>query len=302
MTHSAFQGTPLILVVEDEPINREILVETLKESGYATVTAATGAAAWEQITQYEGRLDAILLDRLLPDMDTLDMLEKHKNDSALAHVPVIIQTSMSDEKDIADGLKAGAYYYLIKPIPPDTLLAIVRSAVSERRDYLQLQRSLRQTHTILKRLESAEFSFTTQMEARDLATLTAHIAPDPEKVVLGLTELMLNAVEHGNLAITYEEKSKLIAANNLEGEIERRLSLSEYGSRKARLKVLNNHKQLQYVICDEGKGFNWEPFLEMSPARAFDTHGRGIAMSRLLSFDSVDYQGCGNQVIATIRH
>ena len=121
-------------------------------------------------------------------------------------------------------------------------------------------------------------------------------------VIFMCVELMLNAVEHGNLAITYEEKSQLIAASNLDAEIERRLSLPSFASRKARLRILNSRTQLQYVICDEGSVFDWAPYLEMSPARAFDTHGRGIAMSRLLSFDAVEYQGCGNQVVATIRY
>ena len=41
--------------------------------------------------------------------------------------------------------------------------------------------------------------------------------------------------------------------------------------------------------------------MEMSPERAFDTHGRGIAMSRLLSFDALDYRGCGNEVVGRTR-
>lgn len=294
-------GTPLLLVVEDEPISREILVETLSEVGYASVTAATGAEAWQKISEFRGKLDAILLDRLLPDMDTLSLLVKLKSDPNLTHVPVIIQTSLSSEADIADGLKAGAYYYLTKPFPPTTLIAIVRSALKDRQDYLELQQNLRQAHGILKTLRHAEFSFATQSEARDLATLTAHVAPDPERVVLGLTELMLNAVEHGNLGITYSEKSTLISANMFEAEVERRLRLPEYSSFRASLFIEHDHGTLQYRIRDKGNGFDWAPYMEMSPTRAFDTHGRGIAMSNLLSFDDLKFLGCGNEVVGCIK-
>lgn len=45
------------------------------------------------------------------------------------------------------------------------------------------------------------------------------------------------------------------------------------------------------TITDQGEGFAWERYLEMDPSRAFDTHGRGIAMARMISFDSVEYRG-----------
>lgn len=294
-------ANPLLLVVEDEPISLDVLVETLHDNHYDTIAATTGADAWAKIEAYGTRLDGILLDRLLPDMDSLSLLVKLKSDRTLTHVPVIMQTSLSSEEDVADGLKAGAYYYLTKPFPPATLLAIVRSAVKDRREYLELQRSLQQTHGVLKNLRHAEFWFSSQDEARDLATLTAHVAPEPERVVLGLTELMLNAVEHGNLGIAYEEKSALIASNALESEVERRLNLPEFAARRARLKIDRDQSIVQFAIVDEGKGFDWQPYMEMSPARAFDTHGRGIAMSKLLSFDRLEYRGTGNEVVGLIR-
>jgi DNA-binding response OmpR family regulator len=291
---------PFILIVEDEPLNREVLIDTLQEHGYETTVSATGGEAWQKITEYHDRLDAILLDRLLPDMDALSLLVKLKADPSMTHVPVIMQTSLSSEDEVAAGLKAGAYYYLTKPFPPATLLSIVRSAVQDHRDYLDLQQSLRQARSILKHLNHAEFWFRTQSEARDLATLIAHAAPEPERVVLGLTELMLNAVEHGNLEITYAEKTELIAANRLDAEIESRLRLPKYAGRVARLTMERTPQGIQFVIRDEGKGFDWRPYIEMSPSRAFDTHGRGIAVSRLLSFDHLEFHGRGNQVLCRI--
>lgn len=298
---AATMDKPLLLVVEDEPISREILVDTLQENGYELAVAITGEEAWQKIVLLHDRLDAILLDRLLPDMDALSLLVRLKADPGLTHVPVIMQTSLASEEDVADGLKAGAYYYLTKPFPPDTLLAIVRSAVQDRQDYLELQQSLRQARNILGHLERAEFWFRTQNEARDLATLTAHVAPDPTRVVLGLTELMLNAVEHGNLGISYAEKTRLIATNMLEAEVERRLHLPEFAQRRARLKIDRDAEGVHFTIRDEGEGFDWAPYIDMSPARAFDTHGRGIAMSKLLSFDRLEFHGAGNIVSGSIR-
>lgn len=291
---------PLLLLVEDEPISLELLNSTLQDFGYVTVTASTGADAWERVVQYRNRFDAILLDRVLPDMDSLSLLLKLKSDPGMTHVPVIMQTSLSSEADVADGLKAGAYYYLTKPFPPSTLLSIVRSAVKDRRDYLELLSSLQQARGIFSQLIQAEFWFRTQSEARDLATMAAHAAPDPGRVVLGLTELMLNAVEHGNLEISYAEKGALIADNALDREVERRLVQPAYAERRARLKIDHCPDCVCFEVSDEGAGFDWSPYMEMSPERAFDTHGRGIAMSRLVSFDKMEYRGAGNQVLCCV--
>lgn len=294
-------GTPQLLVVEDEAILRDILVETLSEYGYAVEVAETGAEALRVLESHAKTLDAILLDRLLPDMDGLGLLPRIKRNPALAHVPVIIQTSLTSPEDVAAGLNAGAYYYLTKPFPPEMLLSIVRAAVRDRLEYLDLQGRIRHAEGIMRHLVRGEFSFRTQSEARDLAALVAHAAPEPSRVVLGLTELMLNAVEHGNLAITYAEKSRLIAEEALADEVERRLSDSPYCDRTARLFLTRSPDAVEFLVQDEGVGFNWRPFLEMAPERAFDTHGRGIAMSRLLSFDHLEYRGRGNEVVCRVQ-
>jgi hypothetical protein len=55
------------------------------------------------------------------------------------------------------------------------------------------------------------------------------------------------------------------------------------------------------TIIDQGDGFNWQPYLEFSPERAFDLHGRGVAMSKAASFDSLEYQGNGNTVVTRVK-
>jgi len=237
--------------VDDEPIGREILAENLAVEGYVVVEADSGEAAWQLIDATPERFEAILLDRMMPDMDGIEILRRVKQRADMRHVPVIMQTGMTADADVLEGLQAGAYYYLTKPFSADTLLA--------------------------------------------------NVAPEPGRVVLGLSELMLNAVEHGNLAIGYREKSQLIESDRLHDEIGRRLSDPRYASRQAEVLVRRENGTLRFTIRDQGQGFDWRGYLDMSPERAFDTHGRGIAMSRMISFDSLEYRGCGNEVEAAIR-
>lgn len=290
-----------LLVIEDEEILRDILINTLSAQGYVVHAVTTGVDTLRLIDEHAGTLDAILLDRLLPDMDSLTLLPQIKAIPALKHVPVIIQTSLTAAEDVAAGLNAGAYYYLTKPFPPDTLLTIVRAALRDRQDYFELQDRLRLNEDSFHFLERGEFRFRTPDEARKIATVAAYAAPEPSRVVLGLTELMLNAVEHGNLAITYDEKSRLIAADALHQEIEHRLTDPRYANRNVRLFLEQTPSCVIFTIRDEGVGFEWQSYLEISPERAFDTHGRGIAMSRLLSFDQIEYRGRGNEVVCMVK-
>ena len=289
-----------LLVVDDEPIGREMLAENLAAEGYLVFEAASGEAAWALIDETPDRFDAILLDRLMPDMDGIEILRRVKKRPDMSHVPVIMQTGMAADSDVLDGLQAGAYYYLTKPFSADTLLAIVAAATRDYRGHKALEDEVKRQGNILGCLVEARFIFRTPHEARDLATLLANVAPDPGRVVLGLSELMINAIEHGNLAIGYEQKSVLIEQCRLEDEIRHLLTLPEYSGRSAELVLQRRDNELSFLIRDQGAGFNWQDYLEMSPERAFDTHGRGIAMSRMLSFDRLEYRGRGNEVEAVI--
>jgi len=290
-----------VLVVDDEPVGREILAENLGYEGYQVVEADSGEAAWKLIDATPDRFDAILLDRMMPDMDGIEILRRVKMRADMRHVPVIMQTGMTADADVLEGLQAGAYYYLTKPFSADTLLAIVAAATRDYRGHKELAEEVKRQGRILSCLAEARFVYRTPDEARSLAALLANVAPEPGRVVLGLSELMLNAVEHGNLAIGYQQKSALIEADRLQGEIEARLNNPDFSGRRAEVEIRRGEKTLTFRIRDEGAGFDWQGYLEMSPERAFDTHGRGIAMSRMISFDNLEFRGCGNEVEAAIK-
>ena len=290
-----------VLVVDDEPIGRESLVENLQEEGYEVLAAENGETAWQLIEQFADRFEAILLDRMMPDMDGIEILRRVKQVPALAHVPVIMQTGMTADADVLEGLQAGAYYYLTKPFSANTLLAIVAAATRDYRSHKDLNDEVQRQGRGLSCLAEARFVFRTPEEARNLAALLANAAPEPSRIVLGLSELMLNAIEHGNLGIGYQQKSALISEGRLHEEIQRLLQLPSYSALYGELEIRRSTDALTFLIRDQGAGFAWQNYLEMSPERAFDTHGRGIAMSKMLSFDHLEYQGCGNEVLARIK-
>jgi anti-sigma regulatory factor (Ser/Thr protein kinase) len=150
-------------------------------------------------------------------------------------------------------------------------------------------------------ITQATLRIQTVEQARDAAAVLVNACPDPAAAVIGLTELLVNAVEHGNLGITYEDKTALNAAGTWEAEVRRRLSLPENANKRVELRLERTGDELRFTIRDEGPGFAWEKYGEVDTSRVFDNHGRGIAIARAMSFDRVEYRGNGNEVVATVR-
>lgn len=290
-----------VLLVDDNAANLEILEGYLGDSGYTLVSARDGIEALEKLTSEPHRYHSVLLDLMMPRMTGMEVLRHMKAHPILTHVPVIIQTAAASPSQISEGLAAGAHYYLTKPFEKADLLSILTTAVRDREAYLAVQRELASSAATLQLLHNGTFRFQTLDEARQLAALLAHAYPDPSRVVTGLLELLLNAVEHGNLGITYNEKSHLLDIGQLDEEITRRLMDPAYADRCAVATFIRHGHDLYLSVIDEGSGFDWRPFLHLDPQRAFDTHGRGIATARMVSFDSLEYHGAGNHVETVVR-
>jgi adenylate cyclase len=116
-----------ILVVDDNEINRDILVTRLEAHGYEALQAADGEEAL--IAAAEHRPDLILLDVMMPKLDGLEVCRRLKNDSAATFTPVILVTAKATTQDIVAGLDAGADEYLTKPVDQAALVARVRSVL-----------------------------------------------------------------------------------------------------------------------------------------------------------------------------
>ena len=129
-----------------------------------------------------------------------------------------------------------------------------------------------------------------------IATTALALAPE---ATLGLRELAINAVEHGNLEIDFDHKSELLAGGTWQNEIERRLASAEYCDRFASVELLRNGEQFTIHITDQGPGFNWRQHLDDETAPKHMLHGRGMSIAMAGGFDSLAYDGVGNQV--TIR-
>jgi DNA-binding response OmpR family regulator len=289
-----------VLIVDDDRLNREILVEFLDGEGYELTTAEDGRQALAAMAVREQVFDTVLLDRMMPGIDGMEVLRRMKSTPELRWVPVIMQTAAAAKEQVVEGIEAGAFYYLTKPFDMAMLRSLVRSAVDSSRIQRRLQAEVEQHRMMIGMMTRASFSIRTPDEARRLAVLVANAAPEPDHAVLGLCELLLNAIEHGNLGLSYDDKSRLRENGTFEAEIARRLSLPQYAQRSVSLEFRRTDAAVEVLITDQGEGFDWRPYLDFDASRAFHVNGRGIALARKLSFRSLEYLGKGNQVLATL--
>ena len=289
-----------ILVVDDEPFNLDIVAEYLDGMDFELVMVESGEAAWAELEQPDSTFDLVLLDRMMPGMDGIQVLTRMKADQRLHSIPVIMQTAATSPEQIREGLAAGAFYYLTKPFEGEALQTIIRSALDDQRIRRDLTTDLLNHAQALALVAEAEFEARTLDDARKLAAFVALLGPQPEVLAMGLSELLVNGVEHGNLGIDFAEKSRLREEDRWEEEIARRLALPENTDKRVRLRVRRDDGRWVFEIRDDGPGFDWRRFLDFEPERAFAPNGRGIALSRQLSFASLTYLPPGNQVVATV--
>ena len=114
--------TTTVLVVDDEPIVREVVVGYLEREGFRTKEAADGTRAKEILESDPPSI--VLLDVMLPGMDGMEICRRIRAESG---VPIVMLTARTDTHDIVVGLESGADDYIVKPFKPQELIARIRA-------------------------------------------------------------------------------------------------------------------------------------------------------------------------------
>jgi CheY-like chemotaxis protein len=179
---------PLILVVDDQPININLLERKLQRENMDVVTAANGKECLEAISRVTP--DLILLDVMMPEMDGIETCERLKKNPDTNAIPIIFITARSSKEGKLEGLNVGAVDYITKPIDLDETLARVKTQ-------LRLQEIHRENLELQKRLgesrRTAAVGAVTQGVAHNLNNLLG--------VVVGYLDLMKAATDNPDMII-----------------------------------------------------------------------------------------------------
>lgn len=124
-------GQSRILVVDDNPENREILERRLVRQGYAVESAENGDLALRMIGEH--RYDLVLLDIMMPEVDGYEVLQRVKSDARMRDIPVIMISALDDIGSIVRCIERGAEDYLPKPFDPVLLKARISASLEKKR-------------------------------------------------------------------------------------------------------------------------------------------------------------------------
>lgn len=293
------KSMPLILIVEDDRSMLMMRENSLIKKGYRVISAQDGKSARAQIEKNHLIIDAILLDRVMPDIDGIEIVEWMNSRDDIVKMPIIMQTGADRPEQIKEGIDAGVFYYLTKPIKDELLTSVLHSAIKESRRSKLLRKEMERHKVSFSLIYNARFYLRTLEEAEDLACFIANSFPNPSKILPGIAELMINAVEHGKCKVSYEEKSKLVKHDKWRAEVERRCNLKENINKFVEVIFQRKGNRYSIRVSDKGDGFAWKKFMQVDPSRAMDNHGRGIARANML-FDKLIYNRTGNIVIAVV--
>lgn len=214
----------------------------------------------------------------------------------LERVPIICVLGDGRRDDLRACERASAFACLREPVSAQALASAINLGLmggSTRASLAPPQDSSSLVREMELRLCSPK-----QVEA--VVSALSALCPEPMRQGLGLAELVMNAIEHGNLEISGAHKAQLLLRGGFEEEVARRLRDPRFAGREARVRLTRYPDHVELVVEDAGPGFDWRNQLE----KVIDFEapcGRGLRLAQQLAFDSLEYLGRGNVAIARVR-
>jgi DNA-binding response OmpR family regulator len=224
-----------ILIVDDEPIVREVVSQYLTQDGFKVETASDGLEAISRFST--ARPDLVLLDLMLPGIDGLEVCRRIR---AQSNVPVIMVTAKGDEIDTIIGLSVGADDYVSKPFSPRELVARIKAV-------------LRRASTPPETASSDPLRF---------GTLT--IRPDRRQVEIGNQSVDLTAREFDLLEFLARNPSHVFSREELLDKVWDWSYASDGGTvtvhiRRLRQKIEQDPERPRFIKTVWGVGYKFEP-------------------------------------------
>src|SRR3979490_3093594 len=119
-----------VLIVDDDPVARRLVENMVSRAGYEPVTAEGGDLALAMLTGGKTRIDCVVLDLVMPDLDGLGVLAKMRE--AGLDIPVIVQTAHGGIDNVVTAMRAGAVDFVVKPVGMERLSVSLRNALATR--------------------------------------------------------------------------------------------------------------------------------------------------------------------------
>jgi CheY-like chemotaxis protein len=287
-----------VLVIDPSPESQASILRLVQGRGVAVTMASDPSTGLASLGSTSA--DVLITDLFLPDGSGLALMKEIRSRGEL--YPVIVMAKDAPESVVVEALREGAVDYLYKPVTEEALAhALYRARHLLPGDLADLSGVRRSECRLVMDSDPAYIPGVLSW----LMKTSASTLPDTQRLQLrgALQELLINAVEHGNLEIAYREKQQALAKGDYELLVQERLAQPWIRSRQVIVHILYEReaKRVGYRITDEGAGFPWQHVLTQSgDAIGLEAGcGRGIFLTRSL-FPSLAYNERGNEATITV--
>ncbi len=285
-----------ILILEPDDTVQEVVRDVILHHDLALETASDQADL-ERLIQKD-KTFALAFNASSIRENPCDFIRRIKQIHPDLPILVILGPAFKDK--MVELLQAGAYGCLETPLQAEDLSYNIVKLIANTTDTYNPFALNYEERTIMM---PNEFSLVMQV-AKNVADTT--LPPNTRHryhIILGLSEIINNAIEHGNLDITFEEKSSALKASRFFSLAIERANCEPFKSRQVtiRSKIFPQVGRVEYHISDEGRGFDWR--LLPNPRdkeNMLNRNGRGIMMARY-AFDEMRFNETGNQVTLVVN-
>ncbi|MGK7901430.1 MAG: SpoIIE family protein phosphatase [Hormoscilla sp.] len=222
----AESGDLKIMIVDDEPVNLQVLVNHLELQNYGIIQASSGPEALEILEKGYHKPDLILLDVMMPRMTGYEVTRKIRETFSASELPILLLTAKNQVSDLVIGLEAGANDYLTKPIAKDELLARITTHINLvrlRSENLRLAAEL----DITRQLQQMLLPKARELEEIEGLEIAGFMEPADEvggdyydvlshngKVKIGIGDVTGHGLESGVLTIMAQMAVRTLLTNN----------------------------------------------------------------------------------------
>lgn len=291
---------PKVLVVDDAAVDRKLVGGLLSKDSNLTIEFASDGL--EALAKIEAERPAIVVtDLVMPGLNGLELVAKIV--AQYPALPVILMTGKGSEETAVKALQVGASSYVPKSSLHQYLLETVQ-------DVLEMVHQSRSHQRLMGSLKSGRFQFTLGNDAEMIPSLINYVQSvvcsiglcddaDAIRVCIALEEAMRNAIFHGNLELTSEQREgDTVLYQKL---IDERSTQAPYRTRQLHIAVDVTPTRGNFTIRDQGPGFDPRKLPDPTdPANLERVSGRGLLLMRTF-MDEVQFNETGNQVTMVKR-
>ncbi len=286
-----------VVIIDAEIEICQSLVRIVKHERLVPDVYADGREAFTALREFHDDVLLVIADIRMPHLNGLEFMRLASID--FPDVPFIVTSGHGTKREIIQALKQGALDYFEKPFTAKEISASihkVRRLADEGHRTVKVYRHLVEKRLTFKIANDISLVHPLVSSLADELNLVGRISPGRlPGLRMGLHELIVNAIEHGNLELGSELKNR----HNYLDLLKRRALEPRFAGRRVSIEVAITDASFTCTIQDQGPGFDWRSLPDPTdPENLFKPHGRGVIMVGNF-FDEFSYNEAGNQV--TVR-